>query len=412
MVHVLAGIFSRPEHGGSTLGWVIGRVLLVLLVAHVVLIVGALMVWSERRVSAWMQDRIGPNRVGPEGLLQPLADLGKFMFKEDVIPRHVDRWIYVLAPAISLLPAMVTFAVIPFMGEVQQAGDWTWHQSWQIADLDIGVLYILSMAGISVYGITLGGWASNSKYSLLGGVRASAQMISYELSLGLAIVPVLLMTGSLGLGDIVRWQGEHGWFLFFQPLAFFIFLVSAYAETNRLPFDMPESETELVAGYHTEYSSMKFALFFLAEYTHMTVGSALVVTLFCGGWTLFGLEALGPWMGLLSFALKTFFFLFLFIWVRWTIPRFRYDQLMALGWSWFIPLALLNILLTAAALATGIPALLYVMPVGLLAAALVVVGIVYRREKTAVRPLAADPTSALWSGNRPAGGGATGEVGS
>ena len=268
------------------------------------------------------------------------------------------------------------------------------------------------MAGISVYGITLGGWASNSKYSLLGGVRASAQMISYELSLGLAIVPVLLMTGSLGLGDIVRWQGEHGWFLFFQPLAFFIFLVSAYAETNRLPFDMPESETELVAGYHTEYSSMKFALFFLAEYTHMTVGSALVVTLFCGGWTLFGLEALGPWMGLLSFALKTFFFLFLFIWVRWTIPRFRYDQLMALGWSWFIPLALLNILLTAAALATGIPALLYVMPVGLLAAALVVVGIVYRREKTAVRPLAADPTSALWSGNRPAGGGATGEVGS
>ena len=412
MVHVLAGIFSRPEHGGSTLGWVIGRVLLVLLVAHVVLIVGALMVWSERRVSAWMQDRIGPNRVGPEGLLQPLADLGKFMFKEDVIPRHVDRWIYVLAPAISLLPAMVTFAVIPFMGEVQQAGDWTWHQSWQIADLDIGVLYILSMAGISVYGITLGGWASNSKYSLLGGVRASAQMISYELSLGLAIVPVLLMTGSLGLGDIVRWQGEHGWFLFFQPLAFFIFLVSAYAETNRLPFDMPESETELVAGYHTEYSSMKFALFFLAEYTHMTVGSALVVTLFCGGWTLFGLEALGPWMGLLSFALKTFFFLFLFIWVRWTIPRFRYDQLMALGWSWFIPLALLNILLTAAALATGIPALLYVMPVGLLAAALVVVGIVYRREKTAVRRLAADPTSALWSGNRPAGGGATGEVGS
>ncbi len=407
---VVANLFARPEHGGTTAGWVIGRILLVLLVAHAILILGALMVWAERRVSAWMQDRLGPNRVGPEGLLQPLADLGKFMFKEDVIPRHTDRWIYVLAPAISLFPAMVTFAVIPYMGVVQKAGDWSWHQSWQIADLDIGVLYILSMSGISVYGITLGGWASNSKYSLLGGVRASAQMISYELSLGLAIVPVLLMAGSLSLGDIVRWQAENGWFLYFQPLAFFIFLVSAYAETNRLPFDMPESETELVAGYHTEYSSMKFALFFLAEYTHMTVGSALAVTLFCGGWTLFGIESIGPWMGLFAFAMKTLFFLFLFIWVRWTIPRFRYDQLMALGWAWFIPLALANIVLTAAALALDVPALLYVMPIGLVGTALVVASIVWRRERRTSLPLASDPTAALWSGNRPAAGGVAGEV--
>jgi NADH-quinone oxidoreductase subunit H len=406
---VVAGLFSRPEVGGTMVGWVIGRVLLVLLVAHAVLILGALMVWAERRVSAWMQERLGPNRVGPEGLLQPLADLGKFMFKEDVIPRHVDRWIYVLAPAISLFPAMVTFAVIPFMGEVQTAGDWSWHQSWQIADLNIGVLYILSMAGISVYGITLGGWASNSKYSLLGGVRASAQMISYELSLGLAIVPLLLMAGSLSLGEIVRWQAENGWFLFFQPLAFFIFLVSSYAETNRLPFDMPESETELVAGYHTEYSSMKFALFFLAEYTHMTVGSALIVTLFCGGWSLFGLEALGPWMGLLAFSFKVLFFLFVFIWVRWTIPRFRYDQLMALGWAWFIPLALLNVVLTAAALATGIQALLYVLPLVLVGVALAFAGIAHRRDGRRSRPLAADPTAALWSGNRPATRGSAGE---
>ena len=263
---LVANLFARPEHGGETWLWVLGRILLMLLIVHTVVILGALMVWSERRVSAWMQERLGPNRVGPEGLLQPIADLGKFMFKEDVVPAHVDRWMYILAPAISLMPAMITFAVIPYTGTVHSIGDWSFHSSWQIADLNIGVLYILSMAGISVYGVTLGGWASNSKYSLLGGVRASAQMISYELSLGLAIVPVVLTVGSLNLGDIVRWQAENGWFLFFQPVAFFIFLVASYAETNRLPFDMPESETELVAGYHTEYSSMKFALFFLAEY--------------------------------------------------------------------------------------------------------------------------------------------------
>jgi NADH-quinone oxidoreductase subunit H len=373
----LAG-FTYPDFSdGFDWAWVIGRVLLVLLVVHVILILGALMVWAERRVSAWMQDRLGPNRVGPEGLLQPLADLGKFMFKEDVVPAHVNKVMYVLAPAIALIPAMVTFAVIPFTGSVSDSGA---RHSWQIADLDLGVLYILAVTGLGVYGITLGGWASNSKYSLLGGVRASAQMISYELALGLAAVPVVLMTGSLRLGDVIAEQASSGWFLFTQPLAFFIFLTSSYAETNRLPFDMPESETELVAGYHTEYSSMKFALFFLAEYTNMTVSSALVVTLFLGGWTFFGLEQLGWWMGLLIFAVKTIFLLFVYIWVRWTLPRFRYDQLMNLGWGWFLPLALANIVLTAAYIALAWDWLLFVMPVAALALVLLAVRVRQSRD--------------------------------
>ena len=401
-------LFEHPDHGGSLGGWVLGRALVMLLVAHVLLILAALMVWAERRVSAWMQDRLGPNRVGPEGLLQPLADLGKFMFKEDVIPRHVNKWIYTIAPAISVLPALITFAVIPYMGHVSDGGEWV---SWQLADLNIGVLYILSMAGISVYGVTLGGWASNSKYSLLGGVRASAQMISYELSLGLAIIPVVLTVGSLGLGDIVAWQGETTWFLFQQPLAAFIFLIAAYAETNRLPFDMPESETELVAGYHTEYSSMKFALFFMAEYVHMAVGSALMVTLFCGGWTMFGLEKIHPIFGLLIFSGKTLFFLFAFIWVRWTIPRFRYDQLMTLGWAWLLPLALVNIVLTAGALATEQTWLLYLLPAVVVASALLAAWIAHSREARRERPLASDPTAASWSGNRPIDGRTAGEGG-
>jgi NADH-quinone oxidoreductase subunit H len=358
--------FSRNSDGSASLGWVLGRVLLVLLVAHAILILSALMVWAERRVSAWMQDRLGPNRVGPEGLLQPLADLGKFMFKEDVIPGHTSRLLYTIAPLITVVPAMITFAVIPYTG----SSDGTSVESWQIANLNIGVLYILAVTGLGVYGITLGGWASNSKYSLLGGVRASAQMISYELCLGLAVVPTILMAGSLNLGDIVAWQANHGWLLFSQPLAGFIFLVSTYAETNRLPFDMPEAETELVAGYHTEYSSMKFAIFFMAEYTNMAVAAALMTTLFLGGWTLFGLEQLGWIMGLLIFAAKTVFLLLVFIWVRWTLPRFRYDQLMNLGWAIFLPLTLVNILLTAGALALDLNWLMWVLPVILIGTAL------------------------------------------
>ena len=389
---LLAGFTSPDFSEGFDWAWLLGRILLVLLVVHVILILGALMVWAERRVSAWMQDRLGPNRVGPQGLLQPLADLGKFMFKEDVIPGHVNKVMYVLAPAIALVPAMVTFAVIPFAGHVEPDGT---RVSWQIASLDLGVLYILAITGLGVYGISLGGWASNSKYSLLGGVRASAQMISYELALGLAVVPLILMVGSLHLDDFIGAQASGAWFLFTQPVAAFIFFTASYAETNRLPFDMPESETELVAGYHTEYSSMKFALFFLAEYTNMTVSSALVVTLFLGGWTFFGLESAGWPVALLIFAAKTLFLLFVYIWVRWTLPRFRYDQLMALGWAWFLPLALVNIVLTAGSVALRQDWLLFVSPALTLGVVLLAVRVRQtREERRAAAPAAPVPVPA------------------
>jgi NADH-quinone oxidoreductase subunit H len=366
----------------TTLWGVVLKLLQILLVAHVILILGAVMVWAERRVSALMQDRKGPNRVGPMGLLQSIADLGKFIFKEDVVPLHVHKWMYVLAPAIALTPAMVTFAVIPF------------GPGLQIADLNVGILYVLSIASLGVYGITLGGWASNSKYSLLGGVRASAQMISYEVCLGLSAVGVLLLAGTLHLGRIVEWQASHGWFLFHQPLAFFLFLTASYAETNRLPFDMPEAETELVAGYHTEYSSMKFALFFLAEYTNMIVSSALVTTLFLGGWSLFGLERVGWFVGVLIFSAKTLFLLFLYIWVRWTLPRFRYDQLMGIGWKWMFPLALANVLVTAGARAFDRPWVLWLLPVAALAMVFGAVYVAHRRDPGPPPPLADAPRGA------------------
>ncbi len=365
-------VFAPPEAGGSTLGWVVGRLVLAFVVLNVLLLVAALLVWAERRIAAWIQGRMGPNRVGPEGLLQPIADLGKFIFKEDFVPAHVNRFMYLIAPGISLIPALVTFAVVPYTGSV---GEGAWH-SFQLADLDIGVLYILAIASLGVYGITLGGWASNGKYSLLGGVRSSAQMVSYELSMGLAVVSIVLVVSSLRLGDIVGYQGGTTWLMFQQPVAFFIFLVSSYAETNRLPFDLPEAEHEIVAGYHTEYSAMKFAAFFLAEYVNMVVAAALAVTLFAGGWTLFGLERAGWLVGLAIFVAKMAAFLFLFIWVRWTLPRFRYDQLMRLGWGWFLPLALLNIVLTAAALALDAAWVAWVLPVVLIAAGLLVAWLV------------------------------------
>ncbi len=393
MAPIVAHIFSKNDDGSASFGWVIGRILVVLLMVHVILILGALMVWAERRVSAWMQDRIGPNRVGPQGLLQPLADLGKFMFKEDVIPGHVNKVMYTIAPLIATIPALITFAVVPFTGSYETVGGESVAVSWQIADLNIGVLYILAIAGIGVYGIALGGWASNSKYSLLGGVRASAQMISYELSLGLAVVPVVLMAGSLNLGEIIAYQAENTWLIFTQPLAFFIFLTASYAETNRLPFDMPESETELVAGYHTEFSSMKFALFFLAEYANMTVAAALVTTLYLGGWTFFGLETLGWGMGVLIFSLKVIFFLFAFIWVRWTIPRFRYDQLMNLGWVVFLPLTLINVVLTAGAIALDQTWMFFLLPVLLIAAACVATWIGWKRDEDKFQPLPTAPAA-------------------
>lgn len=306
-------------------------------------------VLAERRICAFIQDRVGPNRVGPFGIWQPLADGLKFLLKEDFTPGHVRKVFFWLAPAIAMVPAFLTIAVIPF-------GSTLGDQQMVIADLNVGILYTFGIVSLSVYGIVLAGYASRSKYPFLGGIRSTAQMISYEIAMGLSVVPLFMLVGNLNLSGVIQYQtgGLFQWMIFKQPLAFAIFLVAAFAETNRLPFDLPESETELVSGYHTEYSSMKFALFFLGEYAAMIAVSALMVTLFLGGWTLpfAGLDQpaetiLGGLLHIGIFLGKLVVFMVLFIWVRWMWPRFRYDQLMDLGWRRFIPLALANIVATA-----------------------------------------------------------------
>jgi len=327
------------------------KILMVIAVNFLVLMILEL---AERRISAFIQDRLGPNRVGPEGIFQPIADGVKFLFKEDLIPGHVNRFLYLLAPVLVLTPALMTFAVIPF-GRTLVA--WGREIPMQIVDLNVGILYVFALVSVGVYGVVIAGWASNSKYPLLGGLRASAQMISYELSLGLAIIGVLMITGSLQMSRVVEYQtGElfgflPRWNIFQQPLGFLIFLIAAFAETNRLPFDLPETEPELVGGYHTEYSSMKFAMFFMGEYIALITSAAVLATLFLGGWDVPWVDeaALGLWGTILSmgaFAVKTGFFLFFYLWVRWTVPRFRFDQLMRIGWKVLLPLALLNIMIT------------------------------------------------------------------
>lgn len=321
--------------------------------AKVALVVGMVMgavtymTWVERRVSAWIQDRIGPNRVGPAGLLQPIADGIKFLFKEDVVPPHVYKPLYILAPALSFVPALVGSAVIPFGDTIHLFGR---DIALRVADLNVGILFVFAMSAMGVYGIALAGWSSNNRYSLMGGLRSSAQLISYELSMGLSVVGVLMVTGSLRLSEVVVAQDTFGhWNAWTQPIGAFVFLVAAFAETNRLPFDLPECETELVAGYHTEYSSMKFAMFFMAEYANMVTASALMVTLFFGGWQVPGLAALHlpplavSLIQVAAFCGKVAFFLFLYVWVRWSLPRFRFDQLMDIGWKALFPLALLQI---------------------------------------------------------------------
>jgi len=310
---------------------------------------------AERRISAFIQNRLGPNRVGPFGLLQPMADGLKFLFKEDVIPRHVSRVIYIAGPAAVFVPAFIGFAVVPFGDTLSLFGRTI---QLQVADLNIGILYILAVSSLAVYGVVLGGWASNNKYALLGGIRASAQMISYELSLGLSLIGVLMITGSLRLNDVVTAQATHSlfgflprWNVFTQPLAFVIFTVASFAETNRLPFDLPETEQELVAGYHAEYSSMKFTMFMMAEYAHIITASAVIATLFFGGWHCPGIAPSDTTLAasllkVLAFSIKTGFFLFFYIWMRWTLPRFRYDQVMRLGWKMLLPLALANVFVT------------------------------------------------------------------
>ncbi len=305
------------------------------------------MTLAERRISGFMQYRHGPNRVGPRGLLQPLADGVKFLFKEDIIPSNAIKPIYLLAPAITLIPALMTFAIIPFGAPLYIGGR---EVLLQVANINIGVLYILALTSVGVYGIVLAGWSSGSKYPLMGGLRSSAQLISYELAMGLAIIGVIMISGGLTLNEIVGHQQDTGWNFWKQPLATLVFLVAIFAETNRLPFDLTEAEQELVGGYHTEYSSFKFAMFMLSEYANMITASAFMVCLFFGGWDIPWVDegAMGVWgavLSVLAFSFKVGLFLFLYIWVRWTFPRFRYDQLMRLGWLVMLPLGLLNVLL-------------------------------------------------------------------
>ena len=318
----------------------------VALLAFVVITAVAYVQFVERRVMAFMQARLGPNRVGPFGLLQPLADILKLIFKEDMTPVGADVPVYFLAPALAAIVAIAAFAVIPFGSSINVAG---YRVNLYIADINVGLLYIFAMSSLAVYGVTLAGWSSNNKYSLLGGIRSSAQMISYELPLGLALASVLLLAGSLSLGDIVRAQSGL-WYIVLQPLGFVIYFVCAVAETNRAPFDLPEAESELIAGYHTEYSSMKWALFFLAEYIAVMVQSAVAITLFFGGWNGPGVDQF-PLLGVVWFIVKLVLFVFVFTWMRATLPRLRYDQLMHFGWKVLMPLAILNLIVTAGAVA-------------------------------------------------------------
>jgi NADH-quinone oxidoreductase subunit H len=329
--------------------------LVAFLVINIMLLSASVLVYAERRVSGFMQNRPGPNRVGPLGLLQPFADVAKFVFKEDIQPAASNKFIHALAPVLMVVIAMTTAALIPFAEGIV------------VADINVGVLMLLALTSISVYGITLAGWSSNSKYSLLGGLRSAAQMISYELSMGLAVISVVLVAGTLSLPGIVEDQSSGwallGWNVFRNPVGCLVFITTAFAETNRAPFDLPEAEQELVGGYHTEYSGMKFGMFFLAEYVNWFIASFIIVTLFFGGYLVPFQPLLidlvpaldGSWILALlqigSLMLKVSFFVFLFIWVRWTFPRFKYNQLMNLGWKYLLPIALVNALVIAVGVA-------------------------------------------------------------
>jgi NADH-quinone oxidoreductase subunit H len=323
--------------------------LMIVIVLAAVLAGVAYLVLLERKVVAWVQVRLGPMRVGPHGVLQPIADALKLLVKEDITPARADPWVYTAAPIIVLVPALIVFAVIPFGDEVSLFGATV---PLRITDINVGLLYIVSVASIGVYGLILAGYSSNSKWPLLSGLRASAQLISYEVAVTMTLISVILMSGTLSMVGIVESQLEAGvWFVFAQPVAFLIFMIGGLAETNRAPFDLPEAEQELVGGFHTEYSGMRFAFFFLAEYANMIVVSAVAVTLFFGGWlspfpNVAALAFLGLVPGWIWFLLKVFVFLFLFLWIRATLPRYRYDQLMRLGWKVLIPLAIANVIVT------------------------------------------------------------------
>ena len=329
------------------------KIILVVALFVVSLVVAMYSTFAERKISALMQDRLGPNRAGPFGLLQPLADGIKMFMKEEIIPNVSNKTLFILGPCLAMTTALMAGVLIPWGGKIELWGE---TFNLQVADLNIGVLYIFGVTSLGVYGIMIGGWASNNKYSLMGAIRASAQMISYEIAMGLAIIALIMSTGTMSLGEIAAQQDAGLANIVYQPLGFLIFLICAFAELNRAPFDMPESESELIGGYHTEYSSMKLGLFLFAEYINMFISSAVIVTFYFGGYN-FPFqneinEALGlstnmvTALGTIVMFGKIFFFIFFFMWIRWTLPRFRYDQLMRLGWKSLIPLAILNILIT------------------------------------------------------------------
>jgi NADH-quinone oxidoreductase subunit H len=329
--------------------YLIYKLILILLIFTITLVIAMYSTYAERKVAAFIQDRLGPDRAGPFGILQPLADGVKMFMKEEIIPNKSNRYLFILGPCIAMVTALMTGVVIPWGGNLTIGEN---VYSLQITDINIGILYVFAVVSLGVYGIMIGGWASNNKFSLLGAIRASSQMISYELAMGLSIIALLMTTGTLSLKEIVAQQAASHWNIFYQPLGFIIFLICAFAETNRTPFDLPECETELVGGYHTEYSSMKLGFYLFAEYINMFISSAIISTLYFGGYNMPFINDLGlspnliTMLGTVFFFGKIFFFIFFFMWVRWTIPRFRYDQLMNLGWKGLLPLALANVGIT------------------------------------------------------------------
>ena len=325
--------------------------ILILILTAITLGIATYLTYGERKVAAFLQDRLGPNRAGVFGILQPLADAGKMFFKEELIPKNAEKWLFILGPGLAMITACITSAVIPWGSHLELFGRTI---QLQVADVDIGILYIMGILSVGVYGIMIGGWASNNKYSLYGAIRASSQMISYELGMGLALIAVIMMSGSLSLREIVQQQSGWGgmqWNIIYQPLGFIIFFTCALAECNRAPFDLPECETELIGGYHTEYSSMKLGFYLFAEYINMFISSAVMTCVYFGGYNFPGMhliegQNLLAVLQIVAIFLKISFFIFTFMWIRWTLPRFRYDQLMHLGWKAMIPLAIVNMLLT------------------------------------------------------------------
>lgn len=338
------------------INFVIEKFLLITVLFAISLLIAMYSTYAERKVAAFLQDRLGPDRAGPFGILQPLADGIKMFMKEEIIPANASKWLFMVGPGLAMLCACIGTAVIPWGQDVTFNGRTV---QLQVTDINVGVLYLFGVVSLGVYGVMIGGWASNNKYSLLSAIRAASQNISYEVAMGLSIIALLLITNTLSLREIVEQQHGWHWNVFYQPLGFIIFMVCSFAETNRAPFDLPECETELIGGYHTEYSSMKLGFYLFAEYINMFVSSAVMATLYFGGYNYPGMDwvaaqvgpVAAPLIGTAVFFLKIFMFIFFFMWVRWTIPRFRYDQLMNLGWKGLIPLAIINIIITGIVIA-------------------------------------------------------------